>query len=561
MGRKTAVWVAAGALLVGLGAGCQIVAGLTGREVLLLVDGGGGGTGGGPGHSCNDGKRDGDETGKDCGGACEPCGDGEGCLTGADCLSSVCSGGTCLPSTCNDKVRNGDETDVDCGGPCPGCADGQACKSSTDCESQICAAEVCEAYHIWSVRFGDESDQHAGAVAVDAAGNVDLLVSVAGSVDFGGGPIATSAPAPAVAQVTTDEKYEWSRVTVASASAEGRGIATSGSGSVGIAGNATGNIDLGTGVLVAASSSNAIIAKYDVGGAPVWSRGFPNSRANAIAPTQGGGFVLTGQGDPATDYGCGALGKRGALILAVDALGQCVWNKGSAMLAYQQFGTSVAVDKADNAIVAGTANGEIDLGGGKMTAMGLDIFIAKFDDTGKHAWSKVLGDANGNDTGLVAVDPDGNVVVAGGFSGSIQAGGQALTSKGATDVFVLKMSPDGNFLWAKSFGDTGDESATAVAVDASGAVFIAGSAKEKLDFGGGPLGDAGSVFVVKLDASGQHVWSRSFASPTASVRAIASAGMSQVIVLGDFQGQIDLGGGPLMASGGADVFLAKLRTP
>ncbi len=51
--------------------------------------------------TCTDGIQNGDETGIDCGGSCEPC--------------------TIAP-TCNDGIQNGDETGVDCGGSCEPCS-------------------------------------------------------------------------------------------------------------------------------------------------------------------------------------------------------------------------------------------------------------------------------------------------------------------------------------------------------------------------------------------------------------------------------------------------------
>ncbi len=82
--------------------------------------------------TCNDGIQNGDETGVDCGGSCEPCetvptcNDGiqNGDETGVDC------GGSCEPCeaepTCDDGIQNGDETGVDCGGSCEPC-DPEAC--------------------------------------------------------------------------------------------------------------------------------------------------------------------------------------------------------------------------------------------------------------------------------------------------------------------------------------------------------------------------------------------------------------------------------------------------
>jgi hypothetical protein len=67
------------------------------------------------------------------------------CLSGTDCESQVCSGGSCQPPTCNDGVHNGDETDVDCGGAtCPGCGVGQGCNVPSDCASGLtCDAGMC----------------------------------------------------------------------------------------------------------------------------------------------------------------------------------------------------------------------------------------------------------------------------------------------------------------------------------------------------------------------------------------------------------------------------------
>ncbi|WP_027395461.1 family 31 carbohydrate-binding protein [Aquimarina latercula] len=50
--------------------------------------------------TCNDNQQNGDETGVDCGGSCDPCE---------------------TTSTCSDNQQNGDETGIDCGGSCSPC--------------------------------------------------------------------------------------------------------------------------------------------------------------------------------------------------------------------------------------------------------------------------------------------------------------------------------------------------------------------------------------------------------------------------------------------------------
>jgi hypothetical protein len=94
----------------------------------------------------------------------------------------------------------------------------------------------------------------------------------------------------------------------------------------------------------------------------------------------------------------------------------------------------------------------------------------------------------------------GNVLVAGRFEGTIDFGGGPLASLGVGDVFVAKLDTDGGHLWSKRFGNASDEAAAGVATDSAGNVLVAGHFDGAIDFGGGPLNNAGGgdVFVVKL---------------------------------------------------------------
>ena len=63
------------------------------------------------------------------------------CLTGTMCPSGVCTGNACQAPMCNDGVKNGGETGVDCGGGvCPTCPNGMPCTFDADCTSGKCKA-------------------------------------------------------------------------------------------------------------------------------------------------------------------------------------------------------------------------------------------------------------------------------------------------------------------------------------------------------------------------------------------------------------------------------------
>jgi len=90
--------------------------------------------------------KNGFETGLDCGGGiCGLCPAGEGCLSGADCQSFVCTGWVCQAPTCVDGVKNQDESDLDCGGKtCALCGNGKSCNVGKDCQSKVCVGGICQ---------------------------------------------------------------------------------------------------------------------------------------------------------------------------------------------------------------------------------------------------------------------------------------------------------------------------------------------------------------------------------------------------------------------------------
>ena len=134
---------------------------------------------------CTDEERNGSETDVDCGGPdCAACGEGLRCEQPEDCLSLVCartataSGLRCQPPRCDDGVRNAREGDVDCGGDCDACDEGFGCVEDEDCHSRSCIEEVCAAPTCEDERRnGDESDVDCGGTTCEPC-PVDLRCEV-----------------------------------------------------------------------------------------------------------------------------------------------------------------------------------------------------------------------------------------------------------------------------------------------------------------------------------------------------------------------------------------------
>jgi hypothetical protein len=58
---------------------------------------------------CKDGKQDGDETDKDCGGSCPACADGKMCMVGNDCTSMHCINNKCAPACTKSSMCGPDQ--------------------------------------------------------------------------------------------------------------------------------------------------------------------------------------------------------------------------------------------------------------------------------------------------------------------------------------------------------------------------------------------------------------------------------------------------------------------
>jgi hypothetical protein len=128
-----------------------------------------------------DGVKNGDETGKDCGGAKAPkCPTGEGCLVDGDCNAVKCDPATkkCAGPTHEDGLKNGDETGVDCGGPTATkkCAPGDGCNATSDCDNVLCdtTAKKCKPPAADDgLKNGSETDVDCGGGAPTNAARCD----------------------------------------------------------------------------------------------------------------------------------------------------------------------------------------------------------------------------------------------------------------------------------------------------------------------------------------------------------------------------------------------------
>jgi len=175
-------------------------------------------------------------------------------------------------------------------------------------------------------------------------------------------------------------------------------------------------------------------------------------------------------------------------------------------------------------------------------------------------WSRQFG-GTGDDVGrAIAIDADDNLIIVGQFRDSFTIGNTTLTSAGGRDIFVAKLAAgSGEIAWAKRFGGTGDDEQPTVVVDASNNIYVAGTFRGPVDFGGGVIQGAGNSdgFAMKLDSGGTHVWSKQIGGAGFDLaRGIATQGTS-VFVVGSFQQSMTVNATTVTSVGGDDAFVVQ----
>ena len=225
------------------------------------------------------------------------------------------------------------------------------------------------------------------------------------------------------------------------------------------------------------------------------------------------------------------------------------------------YGSEMAVASDGSLYVAGGfESSQFDVGGGALenaqegTA---DIFLVKLDPDGKHVWSKRFGGVENEHVYAIATDAADNVIVAGYYYGpSLGFGGAQLQNAGApvNDIYIAKLDAGGNHVWSTSFGGPSHDTLTGLAVDWSGHIYATGAfASNEISLGGAMITNKGErdAYLAKYDSDGNHVWSMGLGGDNYDAGTSVACGPGgTVYIIGQFESKtMELGGAPLNNQG------------
>jgi hypothetical protein len=373
-----------------------------------------------------------------------------------------------------------------------------------NCDGKVCADAI------WSGVYGDANLQYSNRVAVDTMGNVYIVGTFEGGLDFNGASVVSS------------------------------------------------------------GAYDVFVAKFDPTGKALWAKKYGTGSATAteagqvIAVDATGNVVFGGYAESSLDFGKGAV-TAGLFLVKLDANGNCLWSKGfgaipsNPPLSGVSNATGVAFNSKGEIFFTGYIGNTANFGDGSVTPASTDMVIVKYSSGGTIAWKKHFNAASTQQAKGIAIDASDNIIVTGQFAGTVDFGGQ-MRSATDLDAFVVRYDPSGTLSWVKAFSATSIQEPMSAAVDSSGGIIITGTTRDTVNFGGGNVGTTGKTegFYAKFDATGAHQWSASFTADQYQHVGVSTGPGKEVVLIGSYSGSTTIGGKTLTALGSLDIFLAKL---
>jgi hypothetical protein len=297
---------------------------------------------------------------------------------------------------------------------------------------------------VYDLRFGDEHQQVFSSLAIDRDGNAVLGGTMLGTVDFGGGPRASSGWTGFVVKLDANGHHIYSDVFGGGCVGGVSKVVVDGNGNAVVVAY-SGNHDIaGTPV------EGAAVVELDPSGTVRWVRGDlvpaePTGALVIVAANRDGSVAVAGT-PPSSNLGCGPitsapLFERSVFIAALTSDGQTRWAR-TFNASYNWRNPvidahGIGIWPDGSIVLGGEIQGPFDFGGGPLGGTDWNWYLAKFDASGHHIWSTASVDWSMHFANILATS-DGGFYALGEDNGDLNLGSGSFTVNGG---FVGKFGP------------------------------------------------------------------------------------------------------------------------
>lgn len=328
-----------------------------------------------------------------------------------------------------------------------------------------------------------------------------------------------------------------------------------------------GTLEIG-GISVASKGQNDVfLVKHRTGGDVEWVRSFGSTDdedLRSIASDHEGNIIILGNfRSNALSFDNIHLNQSVGIfhffLTKFNARGQVQWAVTGRR--HAAVGQDLVVDDSGNIYVTG-----------HLTSGGMRGFVSKYSSSGEEIFS-VSGYGQGtSNPHVIALDPEGNILIAGSFTGMLTFGKFTIDNpfhaENSVDVFITKFSNDGQPVWMRQLTGTYSEMAYGIASDHAGNVYVTGSYELSASLGQlqlnvtepPPGSRPAEIFLIKIDPDGEGIWARTNQISNGSSHGFAVTVNSngEILLAGEFAYRFaNKDGGFVRSCGRGDVLVIK----
>jgi len=261
--------------------------------------------------------------------------------------------------------------------------------------------------------------------------------------------------------------------------------------------------------------------------------------ATACVADAAGNTYMTGSFQGTTTFGTNVLNSSGGFafddvyLVKYDLAGKVLWAR-RAGGSGKDFGRALTLDGAGGVYLTGTSDSQpFTIGTNVINYIDKGMFVARYDANGNVLWVRRSTSASIFSQAVMTIngtarDAANNLIIAGSFRNSpvISDLTTSITLTNKTpaplasaydDMFLAKYDLNGNLQWAINPGSTNSEVASAVAVDSTGAIYVAGGYQEVTTLGTQTYTNlVEGILLAKFSSAGTLLWDSNLSDATNS---------------------------------------------
>jgi len=235
-----------------------------------------------------------------------------------------------------------------------------------------------------------------------------------------------------------------------------------------------------TGMTFILGSSNQLyLIKTDASGDTLWSKVYGDAGVEyglSVRQTSDNGYIIAGF---TTSFGAGF---EDVYLMKTDASGESLWTKTYGGVGYE-VGNCVQLTADGGYIIVGTTTSVGD---------SAQVYLIKTDASGDTLWTRVYGRPGYAYGYSVEQTRDSGYIVA----------GSSMTNGSSYQAYLIKTDASGDTLWTRTYGGPNNDPVYSVQQTADSGYIAAGTTNS--------FGNSVQYYVVKTDASGDTLWTRTY---------------------------------------------------